>query len=122
MLTACNKPKTIILFNQAPITVDNFLNNSTKFVAGKRVYYLFITEIPLESDLIRIRVYKRDEKGDMAPTKVIYSNDFKLSQEHQHYYYNDYIVIHDAGYYCMTIYALNKLDRPLAVADFQVTN
>lgn len=122
-ITACkSKQKAIILFNQAPITNENFLSNSSKFIAGKRIYYIFITEKPLDVDMIRIRVLKRDEKGEMTPTKVVFSEDFKLQKEHQQYYYNDYLVIQDAGYYCMTIYSTMALNRPLAVGDFQVTN
>lgn len=120
-LSACDKAKTIILFNQNPITKDNFLNNSNKFTTGKRIYYIFITEKPLQNDFLRIRILKREDKANMAISKVIYSNDFKLSKD-QLYYYNDYIVINSAGYYSMVVYAKNKLDRPLTSADFQVTD
>ncbi len=99
-LCACDKPTTMILFNQDPITKDNFLNNSNRFVAGKRIYYLFITQKPLKTEFIRIRILKRGEKADMAISKVVYSNDFKLTKD-QVYYYNDYIVISSAGYYSM---------------------
>lgn len=118
--TGCHRPKTIILFNQEPITNENFLNNSTQFKVGKRIYYLFITEKPLQAEMIRVRIFKRDEKGGMDISKIAYSNDFKLSKEHQIFYYNDYVVIHDAGYYCMAVYLLTALNRPLASADFQV--
>ncbi len=120
-LSACDGQKTMILFNQDPITKDNFLNNSNRFVAGKRIYYLFITQKPLKTDFIRIRILKREDKADMAISKVVYSNDFKLTKD-QVFYYNDYLVMSSAGYYAMVVYSKNKLDRPLASADFQVTD
>lgn len=118
-LCACDKSKTIILFNNFPITKDNILNNSTDFTAGKKIYYIFITEKPLETDSIRIRIFKRDEKASLEAVNVVYSNNFRLYKD-QIYYYNNYIVMNEPGDYCMTIYACNKLDRPLAIADFRV--
>lgn len=118
-LTACNKAPTIILFNREPITKENFLQNSTEFTVGKKIYYIFITEKPLKTDSIRIRIIKRDEKVNFNTTSIVYSNDFRLYKD-QIYYYNDYIVMNEAGYYCMAIYACNKLDRPLVIGDFRV--
>lgn len=119
MFCGCDRAKTIILFNNAPITKENFLNNATEFTSGKRIYYVFMTEEKLETDLIRVRVLKQNEKANFQPTKLFYSNDFRLYKD-QIYYYNDYIVIHEAGYYCMAIYATNQLNKPLAIADFRV--
>lgn len=120
-LSGCDKPKTIILFNKNPITKENFLNNATEFGAGTKIYYLFITEKPLDTNIIRIRVLKRDAMAGNQPIKLVYSNDFRMFKD-QIYYYNDYIVIHDPGNYCMTIYSTTALDKPLAVADFKVKN
>ncbi|MFA7659490.1 MAG: hypothetical protein WCY19_08665 [Candidatus Gastranaerophilaceae bacterium] len=118
-LTACNKPKTIILFNKEPITKETLLRNSTEFIAGKRIYYIFITQKPLETGMIRIRVLKREEKVNYETSKIVFSNDFRLSKD-QIYYYNDYIVMNEAGTYCMEAYAKNNMERPLAIADFRV--
>lgn len=109
----------MILFNKNPITKENFLNNSTEFPAGTRIYYLFITEKTLTSNIIRIRILKRDEKANNQPIKLVYSNDFRMFKD-QLYYYNDYIVMNDPGNYCMLIYSTTALDKPLAVADFKV--
>lgn len=119
MFCGCERAKTIILFNNVPITKETFLNNATEFTSGKRIYYVFMTEQKLKTDLIRIRVLKQSEKADFQPTKLFYSNDFRL-QKDQIYYYNDYIVIHESGYYCMAIYAKNQMNKPLAIADFKV--
>lgn len=117
--SACHKPNTIILFNKSPITKDNFLNNTVEFTVGSRIYYLFISEKPLKTEYIRVRILKRDSKANMQAIKMFYSNDFRLNKD-QVYYYNDYIVMNESGTYCMAIYALNALDKPLAVADFKV--
>lgn len=120
-LSACNRPTSVILFNKEPIKKENLLKNATLFTAGKRIYYIFITEKPLKVDRIRVRILKRDEKAQFQPTKVVYSNDFKVYKD-QVYYYDDYVVINDSGYYCMVVYPINSLDRPLAIADFRVKN
>lgn len=121
-LTACGKTKSMILFNKDPITRANFLDNSTQFTKGTRIYYLFITQKPIKTEYIRIRVFKREEKGDMTvSSKICYSNDFRLSKD-QIYYYNDYIVMNEAGYYQMAVYLLDSLKSPFAVADFRVLN
>lgn len=117
--TACHKPKTIILFNRYPITKETFLNNSTEFQQDKRIYYVFMTEKPLDSKMIRIKIYKRGEKADFHVTGLVFTADFRLNKDQVHYY-NDYIVMHEAGYYYMAVFAMNSLDKPLATADFRV--
>jgi len=120
-LSACSKNKTLILFNKYPVIKETLLNNATEFNAGKRIYYIFLTDKPLETKMIRIKIYKRDEKANYGVTKVAFTGDFKVMKD-QLYYYNDYIVLHDAGYYYMAIFAMNGLDKPLATADFRVKN
>lgn len=117
--TACSPPKTMILFNNEPITKETILSNASQFTAGKKIYYLFITEKHLDTNIIRVRVLKKDGKVKMQPIVLVYSNDFRMNKD-QLFYYNDYIVINDAGDYCMVIYARDSLDKPLAVADFRV--
>lgn len=115
----CDRSTNMILFNKEPITKDNLLNNSSEFVAGKRIYYIFITEKPLNTNMVRIIILKREEKINYMATKIVYSNDFRLYKD-QIYYYNDYIVMHEVGYYCMAIYDKNNMEKPIAIADFRV--
>jgi len=119
-LCGCDKPTSMILFNKYPITKENLLTNASEFVAGKRIYYIFISERPLQTDMVRIQVIKREEKANMALGKIVYSNDFRLSKD-QVFYYTDYLVIHEAGYYCMAVYDRNDMERPFTVGDFRVT-
>lgn len=117
----CNKNAPIILFNKDPITRETLLNNSTQFVKGKRFYYIFITQKPLTVNSIRVRIYKRDEKANMNLSKMAYSNDFRLAKDNI-YYYSDYLVMNEVGYYCMMVFAANDLRRPITTADFQVVD
>ena len=118
-LSGCMKPDAMILFNKEPITKDNLLNNATEFPMGKRIYYIVITQTPLTSNTIRIRVLKRDPKVFHEFVNLVYSNDFRLRKD-QVYYYNDYLVINQAGEYFMEVYDRYALSKPLATADFMV--
>lgn len=91
------------------------------FETQKRIYYIFMSEKPLNTQFVRVIIQKREEKADYVATKVVYSNDFRLTKD-QVYYFNDYIVMNDDGYYCMKVYSTNNLMHPLAVADFRVKN
>lgn len=122
-LSGCAKKTSMILFNQYPITKENLLSNSSEFIQGKRFYYIFVTERPLDSSMIRVRILKREEKANFTASKLVYSNDFKPSRnqiQEQIYYYTDYLVLEETGYYCMQIYSTDLLNSPLAVADFKI--
>lgn len=118
-LSGCNKNAPIILFNREPITTENVLNNSKNFLIGERIYYLFITQKPLKSPYIRVQVIKKDEKVEFWGTKVVYSNDYKLSKD-QVYYYDDYIVIGEKGHYFLLVFSKYNLEKPVAYSDFFV--
>lgn len=120
-VSGCDRQKNIILFNHNPITKETLLNNATEFEVKKRIYYIYISQKPINTEFIRVILQKREEKADFVATKVVYSNDFRLNKD-QIYYYTDYLVLEDGGYYCMKIYATSNLSRPLAIADFRVKN
>lgn len=119
-LCACKRQSTMIIFNEYPITKDNLLQNSTVFTADKKFYFVVIsTEKPISESGIRIRIVKKEEKANFAMGKVVYSNDFRLKKG-EVYYYTDGLTMGEAGYYCMFVYAKDRLDRPLAIADFRI--
>lgn len=120
-LSGCMAPDAMILFNKYPITKDNLLDNATEFPAGKRFYYIVITQTPLTSDLIRVRVLKRDAKVYHDFINLVYSNDFKLRKD-QVYYYNDYLIINQPGEYFMEVYDRYAMSKPIATADFKITD
>lgn len=120
-LTACdNKLKGIIIFNRNPITKDNVLDNANEFPVGKKFYYIFMTEKPVESEIIRVRIYKRAGTPVSMPITLVYSNDFKLQKE-QVYYYNDYMVFYQPGEYFMAIYERDDMRKPMARNSFKIT-
>jgi len=118
-LTGCTNYKAVILFNHLPITKETILNNSKEFTLGRKVYYILLVKKPLQSDIIRVQILKKDEKTDLAGVKIYYADDFKLYKD-QVYYYNDYVVIREAGYYIMQIFSKDDMEQPLAVSDFYV--
>lgn len=113
------EPQAIILFNKNPITINNVLENATEFQTDKRIYYVFMSKKEIQPNVIRVKVYKRDAKARHQITKLAYSNDFKLNAG-EVYYFSDYIIMHDGGEYCMMVYSKERLDKPLAMADFIV--
>lgn len=118
-LSECKKLTTMILFNHSPISKENVLNNSKTFKPDERIYYLFITEKPLKSQYIRVQLIKKDEKVEFWGTKIVYSNDYKLNKD-QMYYYDDYLVIREAGHYYMLIFSKDNLEKPVATSDFYI--
>ena len=118
-LSGCNKPKTMILFNHHPITKETLLKNATEFKKGERIYFIFLSQKPLKTEFMRVRILKREEKFNAITSKIMYSNDFRLTKD-QIYYFTDYIVMNEAGSYCMAVYNKERMERPLAIADFKV--
>lgn len=116
--SGCSKNETLLLFNHSPITKDTVENNSREFAAGERIYYIFLTKKPLKSDIIQIKVMKMDEKGDYAPTKLIFANRYIMTKDEVNYFTN-YVVFHDPGYYSMFVFS-DELPHPLAIEPFRV--
>ena len=120
-LSGCKNDKAMILLNHRPITKETILDNSKVFVVGRRIYYILLLKKPLTSEFIRVQVLKKDEKTTVAGVKIQYAEDFRLYKD-QVYYYNDYVVIHEPGYYILQIFSKDKMDKPLAISDFYVRN
>jgi len=118
-LSGCDKNAPIILFNHNPITKETILNNSISFKQNERIYYIFLTQKPLTSPYIRVQVIKQDEKVEFWGTKVIRSDDYKLSKD-QAYYYDDYVVLGETGHYYLLVFSKDNLAKPVAYSDFFV--
>lgn len=119
LFSGFRKAKTILLFNKQPITKETVLNNSIEFFTGKRIYYIFMTEKPIQSECIRVQILKKDDKVQMGGIKIVYANDYRVSQD-EYYYYTDYFVLYEPGYYFMQIFSKDFLDKPLAQGYFHV--
>ena len=79
-----------------------------------------MTEKPVESEIIRVRIYKKAGTPVSMPVTLVYSNDFKLQKE-QVYYYNDYMVFYQPGEYFMLIYERDDMRKPMARNSFKIT-
>lgn len=119
MFSACSKPKTMILFNHYPVTKETLLKNATEFKKGERIYFIFLSQKPLKTEFMRVRILKREDKFNAITSRIMYSNDFRLTKD-QIYYFTDYIVMNESGSYCMAVYNKERMERPLAIADFRV--
>lgn len=115
----CKKNDPIILFNKNPITQETLLQNSREFVAGRRVYYIFITKKPIKCDYLRVQVLKREDKVGIGGYKIQYANDYRVYKD-ERYYYTNYVVLHEVGHYYVQIFSIDNLDKPLARSDFYV--
>jgi len=118
-MTGCTNDKAVILFNHQPITKETILNNSKEFTLGRKVYYILLVKKPLQSDIIRVQILKQEDKADLGGVKIYYADDFRLYKD-QVYYYNDYVVIREAGHYIMQIFSKDDMVHPLAISDFYV--
>ena len=120
-VSGCKNDNAVILLNHQPITKETILNNSKVFVVGRRIYYILLVKKPLTTDMIRVQVLKKDEKTILAGVKIQYAEDFRLYKD-QVYYYDDYVVLYEPGYYILQIFSKDQMDKPLAVSDFYVRN
>jgi len=122
MFLGCNKKDdAVILFNQQPITKETILNNSKEFLVGRRIYYIILVKKPLKTEQIRVQILKKDQNTTVAGVKIQYAEDFRLYKD-QVYYYNDYVVLHEPGFYIMQIFSKDNMKKPLAISDFYVRN
>lgn len=119
LTSGCNRQKPIILFNKDPISKENIFANTRNFKIGERIYYIAIVPKPLEHPYIRIQVIKKDAKTEFWGYKIHYSIDSRLTKD-QIYYYTDYLVIHEPGYYFLQVFSKDNLAEPLARGDFFV--
>lgn len=119
-LSGCENRKGIILFNHLPITKKNLVKNDVEFSVGERIYYIFVAKKELEDKYITIKLKKQDDNAKVFDTQFIYSNTYRLRKD-EAYYFTDYIVLHESGYYLMQVYSKDDRNgRPLASADFHV--
>lgn len=118
-LTACSQARGYVLFNSQPFTKENIAFHKKNFQAGKRVYYLFIAPEKMKNDYIRVQVFKITDKAAGGGAEVLRTKDFRLMKD-QRYYHTDYFVLNEKGRYILQVFAMDDLQRPLALNDFFV--
>lgn len=118
------KNNAFLLFNLQPINRDNLKYSSKRFPKGQRIYYLFASENKIESEYIRVQIFKISDNGPIGGYELINVNDYRLSKDEIHYY-TDYVVINQSGHYVMQVFVRNKYNvlrasKPIVFNDFYV--
>ena len=120
LLTGCNMEKGIILFNKEPISRQNLVNDAKTFKIGQKVYYIFISQKKIDSEFIRVQIFKMTDLAPWGGNDVLRTKDVRL-MKNEGYYHTDYFIFHEKGRYVMQVFSHNDFTRPLAVNDFFVT-
>lgn len=120
-LSGCvfDKEKSGILFNKDPISKDTVMNSSRHFEVGKPIYYLFYTPQKIETEFIRVQVFKVGDNIPRGGYQIVWTNEYRIMKQNMYYYYN-YFVLHSKGSYMMQIFSMNDLINPLAKNFFYV--
>ena len=119
LLCGCVAERGFILFNSQPFVKENIVSHQKTFERGKRVYYLFIAPKKMKNDYIRVQVFKITDKAAGGGVEVLRTKDFRLMKS-ERYYHTDYFVLYEKGRYILQVFAMNDLQRPLALNDFFV--
>lgn len=120
MTTACSDTKPMILFNKNQITTETVMDNDTVFDVGERIYYLVLIpkEKKVKTHKIYIQIIKKGSAGRLG-YELYWTRNARLKDE-QMYYYDDYVVVNQAGSYVMVVYSKDNPQKPLTMSPFIV--
>ena len=119
LLTGCVYDRGLILFNTQPITRENALKDSKTFIAGTRIYYLFIAPKKMNNEFIRVQVFKMTDLAPWGGNEVVRTKDYRLMKDEK-YYHTNYFTLYEKGRYVMQVFSHNDFQHPLALNDFYV--
>ena len=109
-----------IIFNDVQFNETTIGNYKRSFKTGEPIYWLFMSKKAIKAKFIEVQVVSASHKGGfITVTGIVYSHDYKIEGENNHYF-TDYVVIHSPGHYYMQIFDKNQLIKPLTIADFYV--
>lgn len=114
-----DEDKPGILFNKEPISKDNVMNASRDFEVNKPIYYLFYTPDKIETEFIRVQVFKAGDNVGRGGYEIIWTNEYRIMKQNRYYYYNHF-VLHSPGRYVMQIFSTDDYMHPLAWNFFYV--
>lgn len=117
--SACHGDKASILFNTEKITEQNVMNYTSVFNTNQRIYYLVLIPKTVYTRMIEIQIIKKDNSYQRLGYKLFWSRTAKLRDD-QMYYYDDYVVIPEAGAYVMKVYSKDNPTKVLCMAQFFV--
>lgn len=121
---ACDKEKSVILFNKHRFTQDTIISpsNTNVFQVNERIYYLITLPKQVESKMLLIQIFKLDgDKDERLGYDLIWGKRVKLRDEQKHYF-TDYIVLSGKGNYVMKVYSRDNPTKILTSGHFYVKN
>lgn len=102
---------------------DNPINENTvpkkKFKVGEKIYYAIVNPKGFKSHIIRVQVFKQDDKVNILGLSYHSTKDYRLENQQ---YFLDYMVIHTKGHYYMQVFEITNLEQPKAIGDFFVVD
>ena len=107
------KEEAGVLFNTEPINEKNFMQCGRNFEAGTRIYYLFYTPEELQTEFIRVQVFKAADNTHVGGYSVLFAKDYRV-MKNNHYYFSNHIVIHNPGKYVLQVFDVNDIRKPIA--------
>lgn len=119
IFTACTFERGIVLFNTQPITKENALKNSKVFNEGARVYYLFIAPKKMNTEFIRVQIFKMTDNAPWGGNEVVRTKDYRLMKD-ERYYHTNYFTFYVKGRYVMQVFSHDDFQHPLALNDFYI--
>lgn len=115
LCTSCNNKKSFVVFSASSITQDT--KPIRLFKTGERIYYALISTKGFKDGVIKIQVFKQDDKNEYWGYSYYYNREVRLKNNN---YYTDYFVIHNAGHYIMQVFDISNLHSPVILGDFVV--
>ena len=119
IFTACTFERGIVLFSTQPITKENALKNSKVFNEGARVYYLFIAPKKMNTEFIRVQIFKMTDNAPWGGNEVVRTKDYRLMKD-ERYYHTNYFTLKKKGRYVMQVFSHDDFQHPLALNDFYI--
>ena len=112
--------KSVILFNKYPFTKESMLMGTNVFKPGERIYYLVTLPKPVKTQRLLVQIVKVGQGGRLG-YELEWGKQVKIRDE-QIYYYDDYVVLNEAGLYIMKVYSKDEPTKLLTSAEFHVEN
>ena len=117
LLTGCsnNEKRPFVAFSNQPITENT--TPQSYFKAGTRVYYAAVKPKGFNDKVLRIQIFKQDDKVNILGYSYQSTKDYRLENDK---YYTDYFVIYTPGHYYMQVFEITNLQKPVILGDFWI--
>ena len=115
LCTSCDNKKPFVVFSTSEITQET--QPIRLFKTGERIYYGLISPKGFKDNVIKIQLFKQDDKSEYWGYSYYYSREVRLNNNN---YYTDYFVIHNAGHYIMQVFNISDLHSPVILGDLIV--